>query len=380
MSITSGFMCYIQGNDVIHGTICSQYVNNAWYSDLHNRNIQLEFDIANNVSMRYLAFAITANNYEWEVLHVQDKENNIIADVIIPEKYDSTFKLGIKLYNTPPTVGSVLNVGFDYVINGGINLSEVSPELRIISMSCPTDGATIRYTLDDSEPLENSTEYIEAIEVEIPITVKARGFKNDMQSSEIGILFLENLLRCATPTYEIKDGKLYLYCSTDEAEIYYNVNAVDEPTYNDILYGSPITIDDNVTMLIKAVSKKHNCLSSGILSVDLIGTVITPEITFEANKIYVTCETPYAEIYYTTDGTDPKTSATVQKLTGEYIRIWEDTYVRVYAERDNYNDSSEITYNAVYDWSIDYSKLGYENDTIGYDGDEIGFLEAIDGD
>ena len=126
--MTSGFMCYIKNGDTVHGTICSMYIHNEWYSDIHSRAIQLEFDIASTLAMRYLALAISSNNYEWEVIHVQDSQSNVPADVWIPEEYsnNSSFKLGVKLYDSPPTVGSVLNVGFDYVITGGISIASES--------------------------------------------------------------------------------------------------------------------------------------------------------------------------------------------------------------------------------------------------------------
>ena len=192
MSVTSGFICYIEDSDAVKGAICSLYVNNAWYSDLTSRSIKLDFDIADNVAMRYLAFAVSSNNYEWEVLHIQDKQNNAPATVTIPDTYDGAVKFGIKLYDTPPTVGSVLNVGFDYVITGGIDLSQASStNIHKIKMECNTSGATIRYTTDGSNPSETSVEYIEEIELEAPATIKARGFKDNLDPSDIATLVIE---------------------------------------------------------------------------------------------------------------------------------------------------------------------------------------------
>lgn len=379
--MSSGFMCYIHNGDTIHGTICSMYIHNEWYSDLHSRVIQLEYDIAGSLSMRYLAFAISSNNYEWEVLHVQDKENNTIPTVVIPEEYNNSFKLGIKLYDTPPTVGSVLNVGFDYVISGGIDLSELSPNIKVVTMSCETEGATIRYTLDDSEPIETSTEYAGAIEVEAPVTIKAKGFKEGLLPSEIGTLYIEEIPQCAKPTYEIKDGKVYLYCETEGASIYYNINrSVDPPTSSE-LYTTPIEIDYSITMVIKAIARKYDYISSEVLTITLQATVADPVVTCEANRVYMSCGTEYAEIYYTLDGTDPKTSETAQMFYATGVRIWEDTVVKAYAKRSNFKDSNVVTYNAIYDWTLDYDKLGYGNDTVGYGSDDIGYLmEETNGD
>ena len=195
------FMCYIEEGGTIHGTICSQYIEHGWYSDLGSRNIKLIFEI-NNVSMRYLAFAISSDNVNWEVLHVQDSQNNVDANVTIPSTYDGAVKFGIKLYDTPPTVGSVLNVGFDYVITGGIDLSVTNANKKV-AMQCPTGGAVIKYTLDGTEPIENSTDYIEEIEVTPPVTIKARGFKDNLLSSDIAELSIVATIPLDTPVLKI---------------------------------------------------------------------------------------------------------------------------------------------------------------------------------
>lgn len=123
MAMSSGFMCYIKQGNVQKGVICSLYTHQVWNEDLTSRNITLEFDIASDLSMCYLVFAVSANNYEWEVLHVQDSQNNAVSQVTIPESYSGSVKFGIKLYDNPPTVGSVLHVGFDYVVTGGIDVA-----------------------------------------------------------------------------------------------------------------------------------------------------------------------------------------------------------------------------------------------------------------
>ena len=199
-------MCYIHEGEVIKGTICSLYMDNGWYSDLNSRSISLEFDIADTLAMRYLAFAISSDNVQWEVLHVQDKQNNVVANVTIPDKYDGAVKLGVKLYDTPPSVGSVLNVGFDYVITGGIDLADTGNS-KIVTMTCATAGASIRYTLDGAEPTEESTEYAGEFEVDHSCTVKARAFKDDFEPSDIAIEEIE-VIKTPTNWVAISDLKL----------------------------------------------------------------------------------------------------------------------------------------------------------------------------
>lgn len=191
MAMASGFMCYIKQDDIEKGVICSQYIHNVWNEDLTSHNITLVFDIASDLPMRYLAFAITANSWEWEVLYVHDRQGaSTTASVTIPEHYLGTVKLGIKLYDTPPTVGSVMHVGYDYVITGGIDLvSEDGTEE--ITISCGTEGADIRYTTDDSEPTESSNQYTGTLSVTAPAIIKARAYKDGLLPSDIVELVIE---------------------------------------------------------------------------------------------------------------------------------------------------------------------------------------------
>lgn len=183
--MTTGFMCYIHEGDVIRGVICSLYMDTAWYSDLASRSISLEYDIITQPAMRYLAFAISSDNASWEVLHVQDTQNVTgMASVTIPDTYDGTVKLGLKLYDTPPTLGSILNVGFDYVTTGGISVS-TTQNGKTVTMTCATQGAVIRYTVDGSDPTEQSTEYAGEFVIDHDCTVKAKAWKDGLEPSDI---------------------------------------------------------------------------------------------------------------------------------------------------------------------------------------------------
>lgn len=54
-----------------------------------------------------------------------------------------------------------------------------------VSLSCKTEGATIYYTTDGSEPSTNSTEYTGAFELEKTTTVKAIAVKDGMRTSNV---------------------------------------------------------------------------------------------------------------------------------------------------------------------------------------------------
>gem|GEM_PF-3217371 len=58
-----------------------------------------------------------------------------------------------------------------------------------VSLTCPTDGAEIRYTLDGSEPTGESILYTGPITLTRTATLKARGYKPQCLSSELGLGF-----------------------------------------------------------------------------------------------------------------------------------------------------------------------------------------------
>ena len=68
-------------------------------------------------------------------------------------------------------------------------------EAQEVAISCSTEGATIYYTLDGTDPTTSSSVYSAAIEISETTTVKAMGVKDGMNNSSI-----------ATATYTIEDA------------------------------------------------------------------------------------------------------------------------------------------------------------------------------
>ena len=56
-----------------------------------------------------------------------------------------------------------------------------------VTISCATAGATIRYTLDGTDPSTSSTQYTNAISVSKQTTIKAMAWKDDLEPSKIGV-------------------------------------------------------------------------------------------------------------------------------------------------------------------------------------------------
>lgn len=70
---------------------------------------------------------------------------------------------------------------------------------KTVTITCATEGATIRYTLDGTEPTENATEYTQALTINESATLVAKAFKDGYYPSEqatatyIMPVYLENI-------------------------------------------------------------------------------------------------------------------------------------------------------------------------------------------
>ena len=56
---------------------------------------------------------------------------------------------------------------------------------KTASITCPTSGATIRYTLDGSDPTSSSAAYSASIVISSRCTIKAKAFKTGLRSSDV---------------------------------------------------------------------------------------------------------------------------------------------------------------------------------------------------
>jgi len=74
-----------------------------------------------------------------------------------------------------------------------LKAGELLPGAVAVSMSCPVDGAVIRYTLDGSTPTDDSPAYEKPLRVPYTGTIRARAFFPDGESSFVQDLALEPL-------------------------------------------------------------------------------------------------------------------------------------------------------------------------------------------
>ena len=199
---------------------------------------------------------------------------------------------------------------------------------QTITVDCATSGATVHYTLDGSVPTVSSPTY----SVPIPIsgdgvskTIKAYATKSGMSDSAVASATYDvNYLQVSTPQFSPAAGTyssdltVTISCATSGATVYYTTDG-SAPTTSSSVFSAPITVGGNGTSkTIRALAAKSGMANSGNASATYAVNylqVSTPQIspaagTYSSDQaVTISCATPGATVYYTTDGTTPTTSS-----------------------------------------------------------------------
>ena len=136
-----------------------------------------------------------------------------------------------------------------------------------VTISTTTEGATIYYTTDGSNPTTNSSVYSAPITVDAAKTIKAFAVKAGYPDSDIATAAYTIAEPCATPTFspvagEVEKGTtVTISTETDGATIYYTTDG-STPTTGSTAYTSAITINSAKT--IKAIAVKDGMANSAV--------------------------------------------------------------------------------------------------------------------
>ena len=134
---------------------------------------------------------------------------------------------------------------------------------NMITLSCETDDADIRYTLDGSEPTEQSTLYVGPFAIDDTTTVKAKAFKTDWFDSEtVTATFTREWYTVEQPIVEPSEmtfgnvsQEVSISCETDGATILYTTDGSD-PAVNGREYKHPFDIYQSCT--VRAIARKYD--------------------------------------------------------------------------------------------------------------------------
>jgi hypothetical protein len=204
-------------------------------------------------------------------------------------------------------------VSANYIISDTVATPVVNPLTGTyrsglqVEISCPTNGATIRYTTDNSVPTEVSPVYIEPITLSTSTTIKAIAVRAGFKNSPVVSNTYTITVPAATPTFSVAGGNytsprsVAIICATEGATIRYSTNGSD-PTEASPIYTGPITV--SATTTVKAYASKAGMAASDIASVTY--TITAPEYTTGMEQvnsttavIYLSGQIDWADIHYT---------------------------------------------------------------------------------
>ncbi|MDM8525122.1 chitobiase/beta-hexosaminidase C-terminal domain-containing protein [Desulfococcaceae bacterium HSG8] len=244
-----------------------------------------------------------------------------------------------------------------YTITGKAAMPVFSPkpgtytEIQHVTLSCATSGAAIHYTTDGSEPSDNSPLYISPIPVSENMTIRAKAFKAQWDSSDTASGIYEITGKTEPPVFSPAPGTytsvqtIEIACTTPGAAIYYTTDG-SEPASHSLRYTYPIPVSSSMTTIrAKAFRDGWNASTTTTGIYRITGTVELPDFSpdpgayTDSQYIELSSPTPGAEIHYTTDGTEPVRSSPTYTYP---IPVSATTTIRARAFKDGWETSGAV--------------------------------------
>ena len=144
---------------------------------------------------------------------------------------------------------------------------------QIVAISWNETDGTLRYTLDGSEPTEDSAEYTGAFQINETTTVKAKVFSDRYFDSDVvSATLTRKWVQVTTPVISTAaaftgdKSRVTISCATDGAKIRYTLDG-STPNTNSELYEGAFYITNSCT--IKAYATVDDCTDSATTSVSV---------------------------------------------------------------------------------------------------------------
>ena len=260
----------------------------------------------------------------------------------------------IKAFVAKPKFNDSIIFGGQYSINGAVSdvVSSVVPGVyysaQAVSLSTSTDGATIYYTANGTDPTTSSSKYTGPIMVMVEQTIKAIAVKNAYFDSAVTSFTYTITGNVQAPTFSIAAGvygpsqTVSLSSATPFSTIYYTVNGTT-PTRSSSIYSGPITVASTQVILAFAVKTDwaDSNVSSAVYTINGAAAAPTfgtqPGSYGSTTPVSLSSSTAGASIHYTTDGNAPSVNSTLYTAP---INVSISQTIKAIAVKTNFSDSS----------------------------------------
>lgn len=238
--------------------------------------------------------------------------------------------------------------------------------MKQVTITCPTDGADIRYTIDGSYPSMYSKVYTYPFMVEEPlpgqpdITVRARAFKNGYSASNVITAFIRaaEMQNVPTPTLVLTRNadKVTGTISNlmEKASYYYSIGTpIGEESDGTLITDKTFSFvtTDAATVYVRGFAELWYPSDLVTQTIEAQPVCATPVILQEGNTITLTCSTPGATIHYSGCGLSGTCSS------GYSFSISQSGTMTAYATLYKYITSSTASLDCVYTPPVQGSKL-----------------------
>ncbi|MDE6561434.1 MAG: chitobiase/beta-hexosaminidase C-terminal domain-containing protein [Muribaculaceae bacterium] len=252
-----------------------------------------------------------------------------------PLKLDGNFT--VKAYTTHPNYyDSPIS---EYVQEGFVVETPTCEYADLtLTLATATPGAEIRYTLDESDPTEESTLYTAPLALTEDCKVTARGFKANYEPSDTvsyTFVYVEHQVAAPVVTYDPEALTITMACDTINAQIRYTIDGEAPTAETETLYEGPVAVVGNHTYTARAFRADLFPSEPASVTVDNL-KVPTPTSSYAAKQLTLSCADAEATIHYTTDGTNPTAASTA--YTGP-LTMSADCSVKFIAVREFFLDS-----------------------------------------
>jgi len=245
----------------------------------------------------------------------------------------------------------------------------------LVLLETATDGASIYYTTDGSEPTQEATQYSEPFTVsQTGTTVRAIAVGSQMlastPTSETYTLVAGDVGVNVTGGDQVANVQVTLSTATNGATIYYTTDGTT-PTGESSEYAGPLTL--SIPTTLKAVAVRAGYQDSAVAvqnylppAASVAFSVPGGEYTV-AQSVELTTETPDATIHYTTDGSDPTDAAPVYSTS---VQVLETMTIRAIALKPGEFSASAVS-SATYTLTGAFFDVGFSQIESEFDGGNL---------